>query len=189
MNKEQIRKSVGHLVRLVPIANRLDPLGYPLPQIDDEWRIDSVTDEGVRLSLARTGHARTLGFDNLHHYSSDRVERGETHGFLVLNVQLTIHGNDIHVTPTRPGEPVAPRIPTSPIRRALLQQLNRCPGTAIPAGALTEFSHRDVIDEIVRCEAEGLIEARLLRGGGGVVDAVAVRLGRRGADWLGTHGF
>lgn len=189
MNKEQLRKNVGHWVRLRPIAHRLDPRGFPLAQIDDEWRIESVTDDGVRLSLPRTGHSRLLAFDNVSEYTSDRVERGMHCAFLSLKVQLSIHGNDVNVTPTRPGVPVPPTIPTDPIRLALLQRLQKFPGIFIPAGDLAGFEHRAAIDEIARCDAEDLLEARLLRGGPGVLDAVALRLKVRGAEWLRQHGI
>ncbi len=46
-----------------------------------------------------------------------------------------------------------------------------------------------MIDEITRCDAEDLVEARLLRGGHGVVDAVALRLKPRGAEWLRRPGI
>jgi hypothetical protein len=48
---------------------------------------------------------------------------------------------------------------------------------------------RAVINEMARCDAEDLIEARLLRGGEGVLDAVALRLKPGGADWLRLHGI
>jgi hypothetical protein len=38
MNKEQLKKNVGDLVRPIPIAHRLDGKGHPLPQMDDERR-------------------------------------------------------------------------------------------------------------------------------------------------------
>lgn len=65
MNKEQLKKNVGDLVRLLPIAHRLNGNGYPLPQIDDEWRIESVAADGVQLFLPRTGHGRTLSYDHI----------------------------------------------------------------------------------------------------------------------------
>jgi hypothetical protein len=187
MNKDQLRRNGGHWVRLRPIAHRLDPRGFPLPQIDDEWKIESVTDDGVRLSLPRTGHGRLLAFDNVCEYTKDRVERGMHYAFLTLKVQLSIQGNDVHVTPTRPGVPVAPTIPTDAIRLALLQRLQTFPGRVVPAGELTEFKYRAVIDEVTRCNAEDLLEARLLRGGDGIVDAVALRLKPRGVEWLRQH--
>jgi hypothetical protein len=187
MNKEQLRKNVGHRVRLRPIAHRLDPRGFPLVQIDDEWRIESVADDGVRLFLPRTGHGRLLAFDNVCEYTTDRVERGIHYAFLTLKVQLSIQGNDVNVTPTRPGVPVPTTIPPDPIRLALLQRLQNFPGMFIPAGDLAGFEHRAVIDEIARCDAEDLLEARLLRGDPGVLDAVALRLKARGAEWLRQH--
>jgi hypothetical protein len=174
-------------VRLRPIAHRLQVSGHPLPQLDDEWRIDAVTDDGVRISLPRAGHGRLLGFDHICEHTSDRIERGLKYGFLTLKVQLSIQGNDVHVTPTRPGVPVPPQIPADPVRMALLQQLRKLPTQFIPAGSLSQFPREDVITEIARCEAEGLLEARLLRGGGVVLDAVALRLKPCGSDWLRQH--
>jgi len=188
MNKEQLRKNVNDWVRLRPIAHRLQASGHPLPQLDDEWRIEAVTDDGVRISLPRTGHGRLLGFDHICEYTSDRIERGMKYGFLTLKVQLSIQGHDVHVTPTRPGIPVPPRIPADPIRMALLQRLRNLPREFIPAGSFSQFPREDVITEIARCEAEGLIEARLLRGGGVVLDAVALRLKPSGSDWLHKYG-
>jgi hypothetical protein len=189
MNKEQLRKSVGHWVRLRPIAHRLDTSGFPLPQIDDEWKIESVQDDGVRLFLQRTGHGRVLAFDNVVEYTKDRVERGMHYAFLTLKVQLFLHRNDVHVTPTRPGVSVPPTIPSDPIRLALLQHLHTFPGKFVPAGDLVGFEHRAVVDEIARCDAEDLLMARLLRGGNGILDAVALRLSPRGTEWLRQHGI
>jgi hypothetical protein len=188
MNKEMLRKNVNDWVRLRPIAHRLQDNGHPLPQLDDEWRIESVTDDGVRIFLPRTGHGRLLAFDQICEYTSDRIERGMKYGFLTLKVQLSIQGNDVNVTPTRPGVPVPPRIPADPIRIELLQRLRNLPTQFIPAGSLSQFPREDVISEIARCQAEGLLEARLLRGGGLVLDAVALQIKPRGSDWLQQYG-
>jgi hypothetical protein len=176
-------------VRLIPIAHRLDGKGHLLPQIDDQWRIESVTDDGVRIYLPRTGHGRTLGFDHIHQYTSDRIERGVNYAFLTLNVQLSIQGNDVSVTPTRPGEAVPPRIPPDPIRLSLLHRLQNAPAAFVHAADLPEFRREEVINEIARCDAEELLEARLLRGGGELHDAVALRLKARGAEWLRRQGL
>lgn len=188
MNKEQLRKNVGSLVRLVPIAHRLDGKGHPLPQIDDEWRIESLTDDGERLFLPRTGHSRTLGYDHICEYTSDRIEHGVKYGFLTLKVQLLIHGNNVNVTPTRPGAPVPPRIPPDPIRLALFQRLQSAPGEAVHADHFPEFPAEEVTNEIARCDAEGLLEARLLRDGRSIRAAVALRLKRGGAEWIRQNG-
>lgn len=189
MKKDQLKKIVGFRVRLVPIANRLDDRGLPLPQIDDEWIIEDVTDEGVRLHLPRTGHCRVIGFDNVHQFNTDRKLGSITYGILVLNVQLSISRNEINLTPTRPGEPVTPKIPPDPIRSALLRRLYGDPTAYIAAGALPPFQHKEVIAEIARCDAEGLIEAKLLRDENSVLDAVALRLKPPGIDWLRFNGF
>jgi hypothetical protein len=167
----------------------LDVRGYPLPQIDDEWRVESVTDDGVRLFLQRTGHDRTLGFDNVHHYSTDRIEQGVPRGFLTLNVQLSIQGNDVHITPTRPGETtVAPRIQPNRIRLALLHRLHQSPGQVVHAGHFSEFQCQQVVMEIARCGEEDLLEARLLQDDArGLLAAAAIRLKPRRADWLRQH--
>jgi hypothetical protein len=188
MNKEQLKKNVGDLVRLLPIANRLDGKGHPLPQIDDEWRIESVADDGVRLFLPRTGHVRTLSYDHICEYTSDRVERGVKYGFLTLKVQLSIQGNNINVVPTRPGVPVAPRVPPDPIRLALCLRLQASPGQAVHADHLPEFPAQEVTNEIARCDAEDLLEARLLQDGSGIRAAVALRLKRSGAEWIRQNG-
>lgn len=160
-----------------------------MPLIDDEWVVEDVNDECVRLSLPRTGHGRTLALDNVHHFSTDRKHAGTTYGFLTLNVQLSIQGNDVRITPTRPGEPVAPRIPADPIRAALLRRLHDSPTAFVPAGELPPFQREDVIGEIARCGAEGLIEARLLRGGNSILEAVALRITRQGVEWITHNGY
>ena len=116
MNKEQLRKNVNEWVRLRPIVHRLDARGYPLTPLDDEWWIESVADAGVRISLPRTGHIRVLRYDQICEYTSDRIERGTKYGFLILKVQLSIQGNDVKATPTRPGVAVSPSIPRDPLR-------------------------------------------------------------------------
>jgi hypothetical protein len=187
MNKDRLRKNVNEWVRLRPIAHRLQADGYPLPQLDDEWRIEAVTDEGARIFLPRTWHVRLLKFDQICEYTSDRTERGMKYGFLTLKVQLSIQGDDVNVTPTRPGVPVSPRIPADPIRLELLKRLRDLPAEFIPAGNLSQFPREHVVNEIARCQAEGLLEARLLRGEGRVLDAVALQIRPRGSDWLQQH--
>ena len=111
MNKEQLKKSVGDRVRIVPVAIRLDSDGFELPQEDDVWIIDRATDEGLEISNIRTGHRPTLAFDHIYRYTSDpgNSQGGIKHGFLTLHVQLYLQGAHVHLKPnTRPGERVAP---------------------------------------------------------------------------------
>jgi hypothetical protein len=107
MNKKALEKSVGHRVRLRPIARRFDG-DVELPQLDDDWIIQRVSKEGANLLNTRTGHCPTLGTDHIYSYSTDpdRSRGNELHGMLRLLVQLVLKGNEVLTEPTpRPGEP------------------------------------------------------------------------------------
>src|SRR4051812_6608735 len=107
MNVEQLKRNVGQIVRLRPIAHRYDVDGLQLDPMDDEWSMLQVTDTGVVVMNQRTQHTRTLFRDQIHHYASDKAVQGAVRGFLVLNVQLYLVGPEIHVEPCiRPGEPI-----------------------------------------------------------------------------------
>jgi hypothetical protein len=113
MNWEQMKKNVGCRVQLVPTACRLDDAGRELPSIDDDWNIEEVSTDGLRISNIRTGHVSTLGKDHVHHFTTnpDRSRAGIRHGFLTLNVQVFLQGNKLWVRPNaRPGEPVKPQL-------------------------------------------------------------------------------
>lgn len=114
MNKEMLRKSVGHHVLLVPPAYRLDRRGFVLAPVtdDDWWLVESVSDDGVTIKDPRTGHFRLLGFDHIKDYTTDGVKAGAKRGQLLLKVQVTVQGNDVRITPNaRPGESVPPKTP------------------------------------------------------------------------------
>jgi hypothetical protein len=77
--------------------------------MDDDWIILEVSTVGVQVSNIRTGHVTTLGKDHVHHFTSnpDRSQTGIAYGFLTLNVQVFLQGNELWVRPNaRPGEPV-----------------------------------------------------------------------------------
>jgi hypothetical protein len=100
VNKQQLRKNEGNLVRIRPVAKRFDggKNGPELrPAIDDEWRIESVTDRGVAISNVRTGHGITLNYDHIRNFTSDI--RGPGYGFLNLTVQVHIGGRDLWIEP------------------------------------------------------------------------------------------
>jgi|GEM_PF-1084373 hypothetical protein len=106
MKKDQIKKNLNHHVRLRPVARWFDSNG-DLNQLDDDWIIESYTDEGVRIKNLRTDHTTILGFDQIHSYMSDpnRNYSGIKYGVLILNVQLHIHGWKVSFEPTeRPGK-------------------------------------------------------------------------------------
>src|SRR5437763_13327880 len=99
MNKDQIKKSLGHRVRIRPIAERSDGT-KALPLMDDDWIISRV-DDHVELSNIRTGHFAILGFDHIHSYFSDpgRNHAGIKYGFLQLRVQLLLRGKQLEIEP------------------------------------------------------------------------------------------
>ena len=100
-------------VQLEPVACRLDEAGNELPPIRDDWIIEEVSPDGVRISNVRTQHMTTLGGDQIHHFTSnpDRSRNGIRHGFLTLNVQIFLRGNNLQIRPNgRPGEAVRPQV-------------------------------------------------------------------------------
>ena len=111
MNLDRIKKAVGHRVNLVPVACYLDGYGREQSSVDDVWLVVDVTDAGVRISNAQASHITTLGYDHIHHFTSnpDLSRDGVPHGFFVLNVQVFIQGVALTVKPNgRPGERVPP---------------------------------------------------------------------------------
>jgi hypothetical protein len=105
MNKNKLSKCVGQFVRLRPMALRYDGASG-LPQIDDDWRVDRVEDEGVRLQNIRTAHTVLLGYDHIHNYTSDagRQLGQQKYGFLQLNVRIMLHGIHADIEPIDPRE-------------------------------------------------------------------------------------
>ena len=105
MNKSQMKKNAWSHVRLRPVAKRFNGADGPqLPPVDDDWMITSVGDNGVSISNNHTGHGTMLGWDQIHHWSTD-PDRGGRNGFLTLNTQINIGGNRLWCEPTfRPGE-------------------------------------------------------------------------------------
>jgi hypothetical protein len=98
-------------MQLQPVAHRLDDAGRLLPAIDDDWLVESVSDDGVKISNPRTGLFVLLGLDHVYSYTSNprRLEGGLKFGFLMLKAQLTLKRNEVVVRPIpRPGESVPP---------------------------------------------------------------------------------
>jgi hypothetical protein len=62
MNKNMMKKNVNTHVLLVPPACRLDHNGLESKTTvdDDWWRVESVDDDGVKISDPRTGHFRMI---------------------------------------------------------------------------------------------------------------------------------
>jgi hypothetical protein len=63
MNKSELKKNVGHHVRLRPMAKRFagGPTGPQLPPVNDDWLIQGFERNGVRISNNATGHGTVLG--------------------------------------------------------------------------------------------------------------------------------
>ena len=108
MNKDKLVRCVGQHVRLRPMALRHDGV-RGLPQLDDDWRVDMVEDKGVWLRNIRTDHRVLLGYDHIHHYTSDPARQlgGQQYGFLQLNVQIILHGIHADIEPLDPRERAA----------------------------------------------------------------------------------
>ena len=111
MNKNALKKNAWSHVRIRSIAKRFfGEAGPQLPPVDDDWLITEVGEEGVRISNTATHHGTVLGYDHIHHFTSDPA-RGARTGFLILNVQIHIGGNRLWIEPTfRPGEALAGRL-------------------------------------------------------------------------------
>lgn len=110
MNLEQLRKNIGHRIQMVPPAHHLDASGHTLPTQDEDWLIEAINDENIRLSKA-SGHFVLLGKDHVHHFTTNpqRSSGQVKFGFLTLHVQVIVQGGDVRVVPNnRPGEPVTP---------------------------------------------------------------------------------
>jgi hypothetical protein len=108
MNKDQIKKNLYHRVRLRPTTKRVNR-GVTTEELDDDWIIENITDEGIQIRNTRTDHTATLGFDQIHSYISDpnRNYGGLKYGFLILHGQLCIQGSKVLFEPTeRPGKPM-----------------------------------------------------------------------------------
>lgn len=110
MNLGQLKKNVGWWMELVPPASHLDYQGSPLPEKNEDWLVEEVTDHFVRLS-AQSGHQVKLGTDHIHNFVTNpqrRSEAEENFGFLKLHVQVFLQGDRIFVKPNaRPGERVS----------------------------------------------------------------------------------
>ena len=70
MNKDQIKKNLYHRVRLRPVTKRFKS-GVAIEELDDDWIIENINDDGVQIKNTRTDHTATMGFDQIHSFMSD----------------------------------------------------------------------------------------------------------------------
>lgn len=112
MKRDQIVKNVGARVQLEPPARFLDANGIELlPMRNDDWIIHAADEDGLRIQNIYSDHVATLGYDHIHHYTSNpgRMRGDLRYGFLSLHIQIFIQGVNLTIRPNaRPGEPVDP---------------------------------------------------------------------------------
>ena len=110
MNLGRLKKNVGRWMELVPPVCHLDDRGNLLAEKNEDWRVEEVTDDFVRLS-AQSGHEVKLGTDHIYSFATNPQRRSETEsnfGFLTLHVQVFVQGDRVSVKPNaRPGERVS----------------------------------------------------------------------------------
>jgi hypothetical protein len=106
MNKDQLVKSVGFHVRLVPA-----PITRQGMVADEDWIVRRVETDRVELERTVAGHVKTLGIDQIHHFSTDpeRDACGVRHGFYNLLGQIIIDGPKVVFDPAP-----SPRTRTQP---------------------------------------------------------------------------
>ncbi len=111
MNWNQFQKNIGMRMLIEPPACRLSNAGHVLPESHDEWLIESVSDDIVKMRNLTSDHVAELGKDHIYSYHSDpsRTTDDIRAGFLSLKVQVFMQGQKTWVRPnSRPGESVAP---------------------------------------------------------------------------------
>ena len=87
MNKSQLQKLVGHVVKLDPAA--MDAGGS---LVDDDWRVTRVTDDAIDLQNEQTGATVVMGPDGVYSYFTDaaRSTSAQKYGTLQLHMQVTL---------------------------------------------------------------------------------------------------
>ena len=96
MKKDQLKKLLCHRVCLSPPALRSNAAGTLAP-FNDDWSIQEITGDHIKLRNPITHHEPLLGLDQIRSYTSDphRNTDGFKHGFLSLHVQLTIQDREV----------------------------------------------------------------------------------------------
>ena len=110
MNLGRLKKNVGRWMEIVPPACHLDEHGNALPDKNEDWLVEEVTDNVVRL-CSKSGHQLKLGTDHIYNFATNpqRAPTEGSFGFLTLHVQVFVQGSRVSVKPNaRPGERVSP---------------------------------------------------------------------------------
>jgi hypothetical protein len=112
MNLDRLKKNVGWRMEIVPPACHLDDQGNPLPEKNEDWLVEEVTNDLVQLS-EQSGRQLKLGADHVYSFATNpqRASIEGNFGFLSLHVQVFVQGGHVFVKPNaRPSE----RVPPSP---------------------------------------------------------------------------
>jgi hypothetical protein len=113
MKLDRLKKNVGWRMEIVPPACHLDNQSNPLPDKNEEWLVEEVTDDVVRLS-DQNGHQLKLGTDHIYSFvTNPQRDSAEGYfGFLSLHVQVFVQGGRVFVKPNaRPTERVSSNPP------------------------------------------------------------------------------
>jgi hypothetical protein len=65
MKLDRLKKNVGWPMEIMPPACHLDDYGNSLPETNEDWLVEEVTDDLVRLSKP-SGHLLKLGIDHIY---------------------------------------------------------------------------------------------------------------------------
>ena len=108
VTKTKLAKCIHHRVRLRPPARRFRGV-TELRIMDDDWLLQEVEDQQVRIRNIRTDHVAVLNFSQISDYVADpkREFDGLRHGFLELKVQVFLRGPELVIEP-RPSAPKSP---------------------------------------------------------------------------------
>src|SRR5260370_30329180 len=110
MKLDRLKKNVGWRMEILPPACHLDDQGNPLPEKNEDWLVEEVTDDLVWLS-EQSGYQLKLGTDHVYSFATNpqRASAGGNFGFLSVHVQVFVQGGRVFVKPNaRPGERVPP---------------------------------------------------------------------------------
>lgn len=110
MKLDRLKENVGWRMEIMPPACHLDDQSNPLPEKNEDWLVEEVTDDLVRLS-EQSGYQLKLGTDHIYNFTTNpqRAAAEGNFGFLSLHVQVFVQRGCVFVKPNaRPGERVPP---------------------------------------------------------------------------------
>ncbi len=97
MNGKKFSELKSKHVRIRPIPLRFDIARNALPQIDNLWFVLDADRYGATIQNSASDHKLTLSADQIHDFRTD--PSGRSFGFLNLNGQTWLRGNEAGVEP------------------------------------------------------------------------------------------